>query len=387
MNRLLLIAGLSVTLGISSMAQPLQKEIIGYFPSWKWSSRENLVRPTTIPYDKLTMINYAFFTPLNDGSIVGINPTGDSLYLYCGRDSSLATLAHAHGVKVVLSLGGWDNSENFPHVASTAPLRAAFAHACMDALRKLDFDGIDVDWEFPGMAQHNGTAADKQNFTLLLGTIKDSLLQCEQATGRHYVLSAALPAGAANASGLEVAAIAGILDFLNIMTYDFSGSWDELAYHNAPLFASPGVDSMRCLNGAFSMYHNTYNVPAKKINLGVPFYGHTFTNCAALLAHHGGPDTVHFSRSGAVFYDILNQQNEFTRYWDTVAQVPYLISSDWHTLVSYDDEQSVAAKAEYVLSRGARGLIIWEITDDYLQDGTTPLLDTIATAFRSTKGR
>jgi chitinase len=373
---------LGVLLSLTAAAQPLQKEVVGYFPSWKWKTRGNLVRPTTLPYDKLTMINYAFFAPREDGSIAGINAAGDSLYLSCGRDTSLTTLAHAHGVRVLLSLGGWDNSEHFPRVASTVTLRAAFAHACVAAMREWDFDGIDIDWEFPGMSDHRGTTEDKHNFSLLLETVRDSLLQYDRDTRNQSLLSVALPAGAHNASGMEIPVIAQIVDFVNIMTYDFSGSWDERAYHNAPLYASAGIDSGRSVDGAFALYHDRYNLPADKLNLGVPFYGQTFTQCTGLLGPHHGPDTVHFSPSGAFYYDIVRQQNHFVRSWDSVAQVPYLVSKEWHVLVSYDDEASVRAKAEYVRSHDARGLIIWEITGDYLPAGTSPLLDALVSVFR-----
>ena len=374
----------------SAVAQ--QKEIIGYYPSWKWRSRGNLVTPARIPYQKFTIINYAFFYPLPDGTIVGRDSTGDSMYLRGERDpvtgtvtpgTRLTDLAHRHGVKVLPSLGGWEDSNNFPAVASRGTTRAAFAHSCIELIEEFGFDGIDVDWEYPGYVDHNGTPADKQNFTLLLRTLRDSLDAYGRQTQKRYLLTAALPAGPTNAANMEIAAIAEILDQLNIMTYDLHGPWDPLSGHNAPLYASSPEDSARSVHGAFTLYAQTYGVPPEKINLGVPFYGHTFTECTSPGMPHKGSDTTHFPEGGAFYYSILALKEKCTRAWDDRAKVPYLVNTSWNLFISYDDEESVGHKSRYVVDNGARGLIIWEITGDYLDDHSTPLLDVIYHTFHS----
>jgi len=367
----------------SGYAPAQKKEIIGYYPSWKWKSRNNLVSPARIPYDKLTIINYAFFIPRPDGTFTGKDSVGDSLYLRGTPGSTLTDCAHRHGVKVLLSLGGWEDSDNFPAIAATPLLRAAFARSCLEAISEYGFDGIDIDWEYPGYVDHKGTPGDARNFTLLLQTVRDSLSAYGARTGRTYLLTAALPAGANHAANIEVKKIAEILDQLNIMTYDFSGPWDSRSYHNSPLYSSLGVDSARSVNGAFTLYHRTFGVPAAKINLGVAFYGQTFSRCTALNAPHAGADTLHFSTDGAFYYNILEHIGKFVRRWDDEAKVPYLISTEWNLLISYDDAESIRAKAEYTLRNNIHGLIIWEITGDFLPDGTTPLLDAIVSTFQT----
>lgn len=370
------------------------REVIGYYPSWKWTSRNNLVTPARIPYDKLTIINYAFFVPHPDGWIVGKDSVGDALYLKDNLDpvtgaripgTSLTALAHTHGVKVMLSLGGWEDSDNFPAVAAGAETRARFAHSCIERIREYGFDGIDIDWEYPGYEGHKGTPQDRENFTLLLRTLKDSLVAHGKHTGSTFLLTAAVPAGMATASGIDMVRVADILDMVNIMTYDFHGPWDRLANHNAPLYSSEGTDSARCIDGALKLYHRTFGIPASKINLGVPFYGQTFASCATLNSPHTGADTTHFSTHGAFYYDIVGIMDHFTRSWDDRAKVPYLVSKEWNMLISYDDEESVGQKAQYVLENKARGLIIWEITGDFMPDGTTPLLDVIHNRFSTAK--
>lgn len=371
---------LLITLSVPASGQIARKDVIGYLPSWKWNSGNALSNPASIPYEKLTVINYAFFAPLPDGTIAGKVEGADRRYLTGNPESTLVSLAHRHGVKVLLSIGGWDDSGNFPLVASTGALRATFAHSCLEAVRNYDLDGIDIDWEFPGYADHGGSPADRRNFTLLLSAVRDSL---NNQPGKRCLLTAALPAGGEHVKNMEVEKIAGLLDQLNIMTYDFHGSWDSLANHNSPLYPSAGSDPSRCVDASFRQYRDIHGVPPSRINIGVPFYGHAYANCVALNTRHAGEDTVHFPRGGAFASAIARMAGKFTRHWDDDAQVPYLVSTAWRVLVSYDDEESVRAKARYVMDNGIHGVIIWEITADNMPDGTTPLLDALTSALES----
>ena len=364
-----------ILLLVSASSPAQRKEVIGYYPSWKWNSRNGLVTPARLPYEKLTIINYAFFVPMSDGGISGKDTIGDGLYLR--SRPSITELAHQHSVRVMLSLGGWEDSDNFPVVASTPPLRAAFAHSCAEAIRIYAFDGIDIDWEYPGYADHKGTAADKENFTALLQTLRDSLTAMSVSEGRRYLLTAAISSGTGGLAYIDINRVAEILDQLNIMTYDFYGPWSPLSNHNSPLYPAPGADTTRCVDAAFRLLHETLGVPASKINLGVPFYGHTYTACSTLNAPHHGADTVHFSKFGAFYYDIIRVLDKCARHWDDRAKVPYLVNTSWNLLISYDDEQSIRAKAQYVLDNKVHGLIIWEITGDFLPDGSTPLLNSL----------
>ena len=390
MRNVLLIVAVTVSVSLPLQGQHTRREVVSYYPSWKWRAEGQVLTPEKIPFGMLTVINYAFFYPLPDGAITGHDSSGDALMLYPhatgeGGDSSatLTSLAHRHGVRVLLSVGGWDDSNNFPAVASEAAGRMRFAHSCAGRIREFGFDGIDIDWEFPGMAEHNGTPADGENYVRLLRVLRDTLDNLGARRHRHYLLTAALPADLARAQAMRIREAAPLLDFLNIMTYDMYGTWDPGAYHNAPLFAGPGGDSARTLDGAFRLYHETFGIPAARINLGVPFYGHTFTGCTELGGVHGPADTVHFQGGGATYSAIAALISRFTRHRDNFAGVPYLTSSDWNMLVSYDDEESVRMKARYVLDRGARGLIIWEITQDYLPDGSHPLLESIDSVFHT----
>lgn len=369
-----------------------RKEIIGYYPSWKWKSRGKVMTPANIPYEKLTIINYAFFYPLSSGELVGRDIVGDEIALKGERDpqtgaykagSSMVDLAHRHGVKVLLSVGGWEDSNNFPEVAASQSTRAAFAHSCLEIAKLYDFDGMDIDWEYPGYAEHKGTRDDKHNFTTLLQITRDSLNAYAKQVGKRMLLTAALPAGVSLLANYDFDKVTGILDMLNIMTYDFSGIWDPVSAHNAPLYSPNETDTLRNVDATFSYYTRTLSVPPSKINLGIPFYGHTFANCTALYGTHAGADTAYFTSEGSSFNEITKLKSKFSRIWDSRAKVPYLVNQSWKVIVSYDDEESVGYKAQYVVDQKVGGVIIWEITGDFLEDGTTPLLDVIVSKFKN----
>ena len=393
--RPLFIRLLSLLLAYSAIPVSAQnKEIIGYYPSWKLKSGPNPLTPAKIPYQKLTMINFAFLYPLPDGTLDGRDSIGDDFILNGEPDhttggrkpgTSLVELAHKNGVKVMLSVGGWADSYNFPAIAANESTRARFASACAGQIRVHGFDGIDIDWEFPCLDYHQGTPNDRSNYTTLLQTLRDTLDACGKLSGNRYYLTAALPAGETFARNFEMEKVFGLLDMLNVMTYDFNGEWDSLSGYNSPLYAPNASDPSRNVDAAFNLYATTYHVPASKINLGVPFYGHTYSDCTSLYAHHKGTDTVHFSTHGCFYYDVVAIRDSLTRKWDSNAKVPYLVSTTWNTLISYDDEESIGYKAQYVIDKNARGLIIWEITGDYLADGTTPLLDVINSKFRGAR--
>jgi len=368
-----------------------ERDVIGYYPSWDWKDREMLVNPQTIPYKKLTIINYSFFLPTPEGKIIGKDPEADKYLLMNSVDSlsgkrlfkaSLIEEAHRNKVKVLVAIGGWDDSGIFPQVAKDPLKRSMFAHSCIELINLYGFDGIDIDWEYPGYEPHNGTPDDKENFTVFLQTIRDSLDALEKNTHKYYILSAALPASVTHTVNLEVGKIAGILDFINIMTYDLHGPWEPLSNHNAPLYPSEGGDSSLTIDGAFKLYHETYGIPAEKINLGVPFYGHTFKECTGLHSEHGGGENSLFPEPGSAnYYDIIGVSDLFEKFWDKNAGVPYMTSKSKNVFISFDDPKSVELKAEYVLDNNARGLIIWQIMGDYLDDGKTPLLDAIHQKF------
>lgn len=397
----------------NTFAQTPCKEVIGYYPGWQWYDRSKLVNPETIQYEKYTIINYAFLYPLEDGTITITDPWGDKNLLLgainwavapAGYDSnydlgnpayhhpgtSIVYHAHASGVPVLISLGGWTLSDDFSGIAANPVKRSNFAHWCNELIRVYNIDGIDIDWEYPGFADHGGTPADKENFTLLLQEVRDSLDALEPIVGKNLMLTAAVSGDPSKMEDVEWDNVTEILDYINLMSYDFFGAFSSETNHNAPLYAPESGDPNFNCDAAIQRLINVYNVPSTKLNMGVAFYGRTAITpgTAALhIPHTGAADLGTFSVDDGtpMYYNILIQQDNFDYHWDDTAKVPYLTGKDGlNSFVSYDDERSIGLKGQYIVDNELAGAIIWEITGDYVETipgsgiiGSTPLTDTL----------
>lgn len=382
---------LALALIAASELSAQRRDVIGYYLASEYAARDTLVTPLRLPYEKLTIINYAFFYPAPDGRLVGRSPEYDEVILSGARDpatgairkeTALCSVAHGRGVKVLLSLGGWEESGNFPAVAANPDRRRTFGASCADIIRRHGFDGIDIDWEYPGYAQHNGTPQDGANFLLMLRELRDTLNLLGTQLGRHLLITIAIPTVPSLVAAYDLREIAPLIDFMNLMTYDIYGAWDSLSDHNTPLFPSAGSDPARCVDAGFRLFRDTYGIPAERLNIGTAFYGRTYKDCSDLHMAHDGSDAVHFPPEGTPrFYTIAASMDSCSRRWDERAKVPYLVCPKWNTVVSFDDQESTTLKAQYVLDNGIRGIIIWELTGDFFPDGSTPLLDAIHRTF------
>ncbi len=365
------------------------KEIIGYCPNWQWEARNHLFKPTNIKYSNYTILNYCFFNPLASGSIASTDADIDKTLLE--GNQSVVALAHNANVKVMASIGGWTLSETFPAIAANAAKRAIFAGDCNKLLKKYQFDGIDIDWEYPGYDEHMGTAADKKNFTIFLKQIRDSITVLGTKTGKQYKLSACFGSSAERASNIEWASVVQLLDMINLMTYDFFGEWDAVANHNSPLYAPTSGEASFNVNSAFLMLTQQNNVPASKINLGVAFYGRSQAGATDLFKPTSGTadlKTFPEEEGAPAYYTVMANMSKFNYYWDNTAKVPYLLGKAGGTaagtFVSYDDKKSIGLKATYINAKGARGAIIWDISHDLMETSPgsgivagNPLADTL----------
>lgn len=224
------------------------KTVIGYYASWQWYDRNKFADPKNIDFSKYDRINYAFFQPDKEGNIYGTDEWADPQLLwgeydyapqsqvmegpgrnyFCSWDGPLQSqhncathkgdgiiaLAKAAGAQVMPSIGGWTLSDNFPTIAATEAGRQAFAANCVKLIEEYDFDGIDIDWEYPAYEDHSGTPEDTVNYTYFLQSIRDALDKLGEAKGRYFPLTAALPCGPDKIEKIQVDKIKDILDEL-----------------------------------------------------------------------------------------------------------------------------------------------------------------------------
>ena len=379
------------------------KEIVGYYPNWQWYDRNKLVKPQSIDYSKYTIINYCFMKPESDGTISLTDAWADEQLLYGENDwvnggylpnTSLIELSHNNGVKVLPSIGGWTLSDNFPGIAADPTKRATFAQACVNLIQTYNFDGIDLDWEYPGYAAHSGTPQDKANFNLLLQEVRTAIDNYGQNIGQTMLLTAAVGAAEDRMLNVDWPVVSQYLDIINLMSYDFFGAFDSHTNHNAPLYQpSQGTPEFN-LDSAVTRLTTKFGVNPNQITVGVAFYGRsskTVGPAGLFVPTTGSADHATFSLDGGspTYFNILDKMSLFTQNWDSQARVPYLTGNGTlQTFVSYDDEQSIGEKAQYIVDHNLRGAIIWEITGDYIETAPnsgiisgTPLVDTLNSIF------
>ncbi|PJJ60568.1 glycosyl hydrolase family 18 protein [Hymenobacter chitinivorans] len=290
----------------------------------------------------------------------------------------LIDLAHQQGVKVMASIGGWSMSKHFGDMAADPTKRARFVSDCQKLIA-LGFDGIDLDWEYPGQEGMNftGQAQDYPNFAVLVEAIRT-------AVGPNKLITAAFTAVPSRFSQFDWVRLNRSMDYFNFMTYDYNGGWSSKAGHNSPLYDYPGAEAANFSLDATTRGIKAAGIPLSKVNLGVAFYGRGVVTSgpAALNAPTvKRPETV--TPDGQVstsadftnwpkdvwdgtpnYQAILAQTASWTEYWDDNAKVPYKTNGSY--FLSYDNERSVGLKAQYVKDQQLAGVIVWSASGDWL---------------------
>jgi chitinase len=309
-------------------------------------------------------------------------------------------------LKILVSIGGWTYSKYFSDVAATDAARKTFVSSCIDMFIKGNlpanggfggpgsgagvFDGIDIDWEYPGTSGHLGnhvTAADKQNYTLLLAELRSQLDAYGAANGgKKMYLTAAVPAGQDKLQHIETNKVGQYLDYANAMTYDMHGAWDATGPTNLqdPLYTSPN-DPMTPVpggNGKYSVdaavtawttgdpqYGIPGGFPASKLTIGYPLYYRGWTGVSAGSTHGlyqpaTGPATGHALSGnvpGVSFYKELTGfvDNPAYTYYDSQAQAAYFY--DGTTFWTGDNAQSIKARADYQHCKGLAGAMMYSL--------------------------
>jgi len=338
--------------------------VIGYvFP------RNTLIDPATLAADQLTHVNYAFAN-VRDGRVVeGFDRDAENF-----RILAEVRRAHPH-LKVLVSVGGWTWSGGFSDAALTAASRRVFVASAVEFVRRHDLDGFDVDWEYPGL-RGNGNVhrpEDKENFTALMAELRTALDADGAARNRRLLLTFAAGASTAFLEHTEMAKVQASVDFVNLMTYDFRvASVEPVAGHHANLFDQPLDDRNRSGDRTVRQFMDA-GVPARKLVLGVPFYGRGWTNVTLAPATDGTPGTGLYRPGTALtgrslaygrLASELVDRDGFVRIWDSQAQQPYLWNAATRTVIAYDDPESLRVKARYIREQGLGGAMFWEYGDD-----------------------
>ncbi|MCA9910460.1 MAG: glycoside hydrolase family 18 protein [Anaerolineae bacterium] len=361
---------------MNAQATP-QYRIVGYFPSWDIYARGYTV--TDIPAAQLTHINYAFVNISEEGECVLGDRWADVEYLYPGDSEDdpvrgnfhqLQLLKAAHPqLKVLLSIGGWTWSGRFSDVALTDDSRARFAASCVGMMREYGFDGLDIDWEYPGgggLETNVSRPEDGHNYTLLLAELRRQLdAQGEADGGAHYLLTIAAPAGANTYRHMELDQIHESLDWINVMAYDFFGGWSSTTGHQAALYTAPGAPAGTISADQAVQGYLAAGVPTDKLVLGVPFYGHGWRETQDQNDGLFQPYGDLAGEEGTFRYrDLGLFMGSMERHWDDDAKAAWLFLPANGLMISYDDAETLRAKAQYIIDQGLGGVMFWELGGD-----------------------
>ncbi|MFD1956901.1 glycosyl hydrolase family 18 protein [Paenibacillus thailandensis] len=367
--------------------------IVTYYASWSKYARNFQIED--IEVSQITHVNYAFADlcwkkygtgsapcrneslPLqdryvHDGEIVIGDAEADPDHF-----QKLAKLKEEHPhLKALISVGGWSWSKNFSNMAAAEVTRRAFANSVVAFLRQYGLDGVDIDWEYPveGGETHNAhLPEDKENFTRLVRTVREALDAAGAEDGKYYLQTIASGQGDNFVVNADLAHSVEYLDFVNIMTYDYSGSWDRLAHANSPLYydvRNPSESAHRNHVAGGLLGHLDGGVPAYKLVMGVPYYGKGWKDCPAPGEYEtcaGGTDFGSWEAGIFDFSDLENSyigKNGYARYWNEATKTAYLYNAETKTYITYNDQTSMKYAASLVKTLDLAGIMNWEASGD-----------------------
>ena len=326
--------------------------------------------PGAIDVKKLTRVNYAFAN-IAQGRMVEGNPA-DAVNL-----AALTALKKENPhLTVLVSVGGWTWSGGFSDAALTPASRSVFIDSVAAFITRYHLDGLDVDWEYPGMSGNGNTfrPEDKQNYTLLLKEIRGRF--DTMAATLHRPLYLTIAAGSSNEwlEHTEMGEVAKYVDTVNLMAYDYyEPEGGRPTGNHAPLWIDPADPKAVSADRSVREFEQA-GVAPRKLVLGVPFYGHVWGQVPATnhgLFQPGQPVPNAYANYDVIVNTMLGKG--YTRYWDAAASVPYLYNPQKQIFVSYEDPESLAAKCRYVKQQHLKGVMFW----DYESDPSGALLDAL----------
>jgi chitinase len=322
-------------------------------------------------YGKPEKINYGLYTHLCHAFIVA-EKDGTLIPQKSVPSRQLTTDAHKSGVKVLLSLGGWGWDENFAEMSLDPAAEDRYVEAVVKLVDEYDYDGVDLDWEYPD------TNIEVVGFERLVRKFRKQLDALESKKSRPMLVTMAAAAHPKTLEWLSNEFLQETMDWVNVMTYDYYGSWSTQAGHHSPLFPSSQMPQGEEISAASSIkYLLNRKLLPDRIVLGIPLYGRAFGVDKPYTTTAGTAKPSHESYNYKGIVPLLKTA-DWIRQWDDETKTPWLIARDGSEIIGYDDANSVALKTRWAKEHGLRGVFFWQIEADRLSEGTNPLQETAA---------
>lgn len=398
--------------------------IMGYLTNWSYWHTPRF-GAQQMPWNKINMVSYAFSIFDNNGNV--------SLYDADADNANIPLISQARRkypyLNASLSFGGWSwfntpsgwncsagESPNgpalcFQQMAANSKAVDAFVKNAIMAMKEVNFNGIDIDWEYPQ------TADDVNHFITLIGKLRSALDEQGQLDGVHYNLSIAVSGGVDKINQLSAEqwqTLANQVDQIDVMTYDFHGAFDQgqtgsnfqsamaLDPNLDPTFGTPVLGQYN-LTDALNNYLQK-GVPAKKLVVGIPLYGRMMSIQSA--GEHMGLyqpitgipqgewDDIQTGWSGLIDYQCIVDKatcgNQYNRPDLTLVQP--LINNEgkysktpWgfnnQLFITFDDATSAVYKTNWAKNKGFLGVMLWDCSGDFSTNDKRSIISAISSAF------
>lgn len=286
-------------------------------------------------------------------------------------------------LKVLPSIGGWTMSDPFFHFGDAAK-RKVFVDSVEQFLRTWKFfDGVDIDWEFPGGKGANPSlgnpATDGATYVALMKDLRAMLDKLSKEYGRTYELTSAIGAGPDKISVVDYKNATQYMDYIFDMTYDYYGAWSmtDLGHQTALYAPKWKPDTANTTDNSIKALL-AQGVDPSKLVVGVAKYGRGWTGVSGYRDGNPFTGTATGPIKGGWEPGILDYKkivadmagpdgkgiNGYTYVYDEAAEAPYLFNKSTGALITYDDARSTQAKGRYALDKRLGGLFSWEIDSD-----------------------
>lgn len=310
-------------------------------------------------------------------------------------------------LKIIPSIGGWTLSDPFFDFTTKAN-RDTFVASVKRFLTTWKFyDGVDIDWEFPGGGGAAPDLGDPVNdgpaYIALMQELRAMLDQLEADTGRTYELTSAIGVGYDKIEDVNYGDAVQYMDYIFAMTYDFYGGWNNVPGHQTALYCGTFMRPGQCDGSGVDENGEAYKgpayttdngiqlllaqgVPANKLVVGTAMYGRGWEGVTPdTLIDPNDPMTgtgtgkLKGSTAQGVWEDgVIDYKgvksfmlgadntgiNGFEYGYDAQAEAPWVWNRSTGQLITFDDDRSVKAKGAYVRNLGLAGLFSWEIDAD-----------------------